>query len=79
MTKKQLQDRFELLGNILYHSRDRGYFSSGQRTCLNMERSAIIRAINHIELDERDTAKPSYTIPEHLEVKCKQVITDFKI
>ncbi|WP_262707647.1 hypothetical protein [Aequorivita ciconiae] len=44
-----------------------------------MERSAIIRAINHIELDGKETAKPSYTIPEHLEVKCKQVITDFKI
>lgn len=78
MTRQELQERFELLGEILYKSRNLGYFSSPQRTCLHMERSAIIRAQGHLD-GGAETARPSYTIPEHLEAKCNQVIRDFNL
>ena len=78
MTKRELQKRFDTLGHILNVSRDRGYFNWGQRTCINMERAAILRAQDVIDLGEAETAKPSYTIPRHLEAKCQQVLKDFK-
>ena len=77
MTKTELQQRFDHLGNVLYLSRNLGYFSSGQRTCLHIERAAIMRAMAHIDLGETETGKPSYTIPEHLEAKCNQIMNDF--
>lgn len=77
MTKRQLQNRFETLGHILNVSRNLGYFNSGQRTCINMERAAILRAQEVIDLGEANQATPTYTLPQHLEVKCKQVLNDF--
>ena len=79
MNKKDLHHRFKTLESILYFSRGRGYFNAGKRTCIHMERAAILRAKEELDLTDAVTATPSYTIPEHLEKKCKQVISDFKI
>lgn len=77
MTKRELQKRFDTLGRILNLSRDWGYFNAGQRTCINMERAALLKAMDVIDLGEEETAAPKYTIPAHLEAKCQQVLKDF--
>lgn len=79
MNKVQLQKRFDTLGYILKVSRNLGYFNTGQRTCLSMERAAILRAQDVIDLGDAESATPHYTIPPHLEKKCQQVLKDFKL
>lgn len=79
MTKRQNKRRFDYLGVILNKSRNLGYFNLGQRTCLQMERAAIFRAIDVIEGSDTVECTPNYTIPRHLEEKCDRVNEDFKI
>lgn len=78
MNKKELNKRFETLETILYFSRDRGYFNAGERTCIHMERASILRAKEELDLTDAVTATLSYTVPEHIETKCRQVLHDFK-
>lgn len=77
MTKPALQQRFDNLGFILNRSRDRGYFNAGQRTCINMERAAILHAIDAINLGDATTVTPKYKVSAVIELKCQQVLTDF--
>lgn len=76
MTKSELQSRFDYLTLCLRFSKDLGYFNLNQRTCLNMERGAIMEAQQIIETDNVIEMTPKYQIPIHLEQKCAQIKAD---
>lgn len=79
MTKQELHNRFDFLGDVLRYSRDRGYLNTGQRTCLHQERSAIMQAREMMISQELEFIELSYTIPEYIEHIVKRVQRDFHL
>lgn len=77
MTSSELYVRFEFLGAVLQYSKDKGYFSAGQRICIHQERSAILQAREKLYEARLDTCEPTYRIPDHLEMIALQVQRDF--
>ena len=77
MTSSELYVRFEFLGAVLQYSRDKGYFSAGQRICLHQECAAILQAKDWIYVANLETIEPAYRIPDHLEMIALQVQRDF--
>lgn len=77
MTNSELYARFEFLGAVLQYSRDKGYFSTGQRICIHQERSAIMQAREKMIIEDLEVIEPAYRLSEHLEEIALRVQKDF--
>lgn len=80
MIKAALLQRFKVLSEVLNKSRGLGYLSSGQRTAIHMERSAILQSIDKLEgRAKRAKETPSYQVSRKIENIIDRVRSDFKI
>ncbi|MEZ7494479.1 hypothetical protein QO206_03215 [Leeuwenhoekiella aequorea] len=74
-----LYNRFELITLILFSTRERAYFSAGQKICLHQERAAIMHAIDVINADNVSTVTPAYEVPAHINTIINRVQIDLKL
>ena len=79
MTKNEMIDRFDFLTDVIRASRGLGYFTTGERMLLHLERSALLSAQDGLYPNDGARATPWYCIPREMELKCQHVKKDFNL
>lgn len=76
-TVDSVLDRLTNLQNVFAYSLEKNKLSVGQRICLTQERAGLLKWLDEL-YEERSTLSRIYTIPEHLDLKVKNILTEIE-